>query len=235
MNQLWYSSQVPTYIYIYYHYYTNHLYYIIIKTIFKKSRKFRLSSPVLYKIGLFSFGFTLQHSYTATQLYFKHSRVETLLMDRRVSRLLVSAPTMDMWNPDVNSKRGWRSRPWIGVYRYLTKWGRGTSLWVYRPKSYVTWRWVNLWRRRPAIIDNSRPWSLVLSAILGTDREHFVFEKLYLFHCENLNKTKLRQLKMYETNTWIVNHNKDIYEIYLSIMKYIIKTINTNPIYVKWV
>ena len=26
-------------------------------------------------------------------------------------------------------------------------------------------------------------------------------EKLYLFQCENLNKTKLRQLKMYETNT----------------------------------
>ena len=84
-------------------------------------------------------------------------------------------------------------------------------------------RWGNLGRRRPAIIDNSRPWGLVLSAILGTDREHFVFEKLYSFHCENLNKTKLRQLKMYETNTWIVNHNKNIYEIYLSIMKYIIK------------
>ena len=99
---------------VYYHYYTNHLYYIIIETIFKKSRKFRLSSPVLYKIGLSSFGFTLQHRYTATQLYFKHSRVETLLMDRWVSRLPVSAPTMDMWNPDANSKRGWRSRPWIG-------------------------------------------------------------------------------------------------------------------------
>ena len=96
-------------------------------------------------------------------------------------------------------------------------------------------RWGNLWRRRPALIDNSRPWGLVLAAILGTDRQHFVFEKLHLFHCENLNETKLRQLKMYETNTWIVNHNKDIYEIYLSIMKYIIKTINTNPIYVKWV
>ena len=70
-----------------------------------------------------------------------------------------------------------------------------------------TTRWGNLGRRRPAIIDNSRPWGLLLSAILGTDREHFVFEKLYLFHCENLNKTKLRPLKMYETNTWIANHN----------------------------
>ena len=92
-----------------------------------------------------------------------------------------------------------------------------------RSKKGVKTRWGNLGRRRPAIIDNSRPWGLVLSAILGTDREHFVFEKLYSFHCENLNKTKLRQLKMYETNTWIVNHNKNIYEIYLSIMKYIIK------------
>ena len=81
------------YIYIYHHYYTNHLYYIIIKNNFKKSRKFRLSSPVLYEKGLFSFGLTLHHSYIATQLYFKHSRVETLLMDRRVSRLLVSART----------------------------------------------------------------------------------------------------------------------------------------------
>ena len=93
-------------IYIYHHYYTNQLYYIIIKNNFKKSRKFRLSSPVLYEKGLFSFGLTLHHSYIATQLYFIHSRVETLLMDRRVNRLLVSAPTMDMWNPDANSKRG---------------------------------------------------------------------------------------------------------------------------------
>ena len=37
-------------------------------------------------------------------------------------------PCMAMWNPDASSKRGWRSRPWIGVYRSLTKWGRGTSL-----------------------------------------------------------------------------------------------------------
>ena len=69
-------------------------------------------------------------------------------------------------------------------------------------------RWGNLRRRRPAIIDNSRPWGLVLSAILDPDREHFVFEKKYLFHLENSNKTKLMQLKMFETNTSIVNNKK---------------------------
>ena len=58
------------------------------------------------------------------------------------------------------------------------------------------------------MIDNSRPWGLVLSAILDPDREHFVFEKKNLFHLENSNKTKLMQLKMFETNTSIVNHKK---------------------------
>ena len=78
------------------------------------------------------------------------------------------------------------------------------------PPEALSWmsRWGNLRRRRPAIIDNSRPWGLVLSAILDPDREHFVFEKKYLFHLENSNKTKLMQLKVFETNTSIVNNKK---------------------------
>ena len=58
------------------------------------------------------------------------------------------------------------------------------------------------------------PGGLVLSAILDTDREHFVFEKKYLFHLENSNKTKLMQLKMFETNKSIVN-NKIKYMQYI--------------------
>ena len=46
----------------------------------------------------------------------------------RISSSQVHRPCMAKWNPDASSKRGWRSRPWIGVYRSLTKWGRGTSL-----------------------------------------------------------------------------------------------------------
>ena len=55
----------------------------------------------------------------------------------RVSSSQGHRPCMAMWNPDASSKRGWRSRPWIGVYRSLTKWGRGTSL----PRSSLIMGW----------------------------------------------------------------------------------------------
>ena len=95
-------------------------------------------------------------------------------------------------------------RPW----RHRTPSLAGRCSVVTQRQSRRSWRWGNLRRRRPAIIDNSRPWGLVLSAILDPDREHFVFEKKYLFHLENSNKTKLMQLKMFETNTSIVNNKK---------------------------
>ena len=59
-------------------------------------------------------------------------------------------------------------------------------------------RWGNLRRRRPAIIDNSRPWGLVLSAILDPDREHFVFEKKIFFPLAKFKQNQTNAIK----NVW---------------------------------